>query len=53
MGVVTEEYMRKANDPTAIVGRKVQVGRDEVTTSIGIVERLGRRSFTAVLHPAP
>jgi hypothetical protein len=45
--------LQKANDPTAIVGRRIQVHRDEVTTSIDIVEKLGRRLFAGVLHPTP
>jgi len=53
MGVIDDEYIQKANDPVAIVGRRVQVGRVEVTTSIGIVEKLGRRLFAGMLHPSP
>jgi hypothetical protein len=53
MGVIDEEYVQKANDPGAIVGRKIHVTRDEVTASIGMIEKLGRRLFAGVLHPAP
>jgi hypothetical protein len=53
MGVVDEDYVKKVNDPQAIVGRKISVGSDEVTWAIGIVEALGRRLFNGVLHPKP
>jgi hypothetical protein len=31
MGVIDEEYVKKANDPAAVVGRKVSITADEVT----------------------
>jgi hypothetical protein len=52
MGVIDEEYVQKTNDPGAIVGRRIQVTQDEVTAAIGIIEKLGRRLFAGVLHPA-
>ncbi len=52
MGVIDEEYVQKANDPDAIVGRKIYVDKDEATSAIGIIEALGRRLFAGVLHPA-
>jgi hypothetical protein len=51
MGVIDEEYVQKANDPGAIVGRKIYVDKDEATSAIGILEALGRRLFAGVLHP--
>jgi hypothetical protein len=51
MGVVDEDYVKKTNDPHAIVGRKVSVSRDEVTAAIGIVQTLGKRLFHGVLPP--
>jgi hypothetical protein len=53
MGVIDEEYLQKANDSSAIVGRKVRVAADEVAAAIGIVETLGGRLFTGVLKPVP
>lgn len=53
MGVVDEEYVKKANDPTAIAGRKIQVSREEVSAAINIVERLGRRLFDGVFQVTP
>jgi hypothetical protein len=49
MGVVDEEYVRRANDPVAIVGRKVQVTREEVESAIGIIEMLGKRLFDGAM----
>jgi hypothetical protein len=53
MGVVDAEYARKANDPIAIVGRRIQVSHDEVNAAINIVETLGRRLFDGVFQVAP
>ena len=38
MGVIDEDYVQKANDPGAIVGRKVRVSADEVAAAIAIIE---------------
>jgi len=51
MGVIDADYVRKANDPGAVVGRKINVSRDEVIWAIGMIEELGRRLFEGVLHP--
>lgn len=53
MGVVDEDYLKKAIDPGAIIGRKVSVSSQEVTAAIAIVETLGKRLFDAVLGPKP
>ncbi len=53
MGVVDEDYLKKANDPAAIIGRIVTVSSLEVTAAIGIVETLGKRLFEAILGPKP
>jgi hypothetical protein len=50
MGVIDDDYVRKTNDPAAIVGRKVVVTREEITSLIAIVECLGRRLFEAFLR---
>jgi hypothetical protein len=53
MGVIDEEYVQKASDPGAVVGRRIQVGREEMQASVAIVEKLGRRLYAGVLHPTP
>jgi hypothetical protein len=53
MGVVDEDYVKKANDPQAILGRKISVSRDEVTATITIIETLGKRLFDGVFQPKP
>jgi hypothetical protein len=52
MGVIDEEYVRKANDPRSIVGRKIQVSHAEVTSTIGIIKTLRQRLYAGILHPA-
>jgi hypothetical protein len=53
MGVVDEDYIKKAHDPSAILGRKITISRHEVTATISIIETLGRRLFDGVLQPKP
>jgi hypothetical protein len=53
MGVIDDDYIQKANDSGAIVGRKIQVSQEEVNSAICIVEALGRRIFGGVLRPEP
>jgi hypothetical protein len=53
MGVVDEDYRTKANDPEAIVGRKIGVIPAEITATIKIIATLGRRLFEGLLPPAP
>ena len=53
MGVVDEDYLKKAIDPGAIIGRKVSVSSQEVTATLAIVETLGKRLFHATLGPRP
>ena len=50
MSVIDEDYVAKADDPNAVVGRKVQVDRGEVQTSIAIVKRLGDRLYTGIFQ---
>ncbi len=51
MCVVDADYVQKANDPGAVVGRKVNVSRDEVIWAIGIINALGMRLFDGILQP--
>jgi hypothetical protein len=46
MGVVDEEYIQRANDTLAVIGRRIQVTSAEVTSVIGAVELLGSRLFS-------
>jgi hypothetical protein len=52
MGVIDEDYLQKANDPGAILGRKVRVSADEVAKAIAIVEALGRMLYAGVIKTA-
>lgn len=56
MGVVDDDYVKKANDPHAVVGRKVKVSRDEVMAAARIVQALGKRLYDGVqtaVQPSP
>jgi hypothetical protein len=50
MGVVDEEYVQKASDPAAVVGRKVRLASDEVTALVEVVERIGKRLHEGILE---
>jgi hypothetical protein len=52
MGVIDEDYVQKANDAGAIVGRKIRLAADEVGAAIAIIETLGGRLYAGVLRPA-
>ena len=49
MGVIDDEYVEKANDSEAVVGRRVRVTQDEVSLAISLVETLGKRLFRGLL----
>lgn len=49
MGVIDAEYIEKANDPAAVVGRRIGVTQDEVSLAIRLVETLGQRLFKGLL----
>lgn len=48
MGVVDEEYLRKTNDPSAVVGRKVQISQEELNKATLTIEVVGRRLFEGI-----
>jgi hypothetical protein len=50
MGVIDDDYIHKANDSGAILGRKIKVTQEEVRSSIGLVDLLGRRLFDGILR---
>ncbi|HVC89393.1 MAG TPA: hypothetical protein VND66_02105 [Acidobacteriaceae bacterium] len=49
MGVIDDDYIQKANDAGAILGRRIALNQAEVETSISLVEAMGRRLFAGVL----
>jgi hypothetical protein len=49
MGVIDDDYIQKANDPGAILGRRIALIQEEVEAAIMIVAALGRRLFSGVL----
>jgi hypothetical protein len=49
MGVIDAEYVQKANDPGAVVGRRIRVTSDEVAHAISLVEILGQGLFKGLL----
>src|SRR5580704_2669796 len=53
MGVIDEEYLQKANDPGAVLGRRVRLTEGEVQSAITIVEKMGRRLFAGILPATP
>jgi hypothetical protein len=53
MGVIDEEYLQKANDTGAVLGRKVRLTEAEVESAISIVETMGRRLFAGLLSATP
>jgi hypothetical protein len=52
-GVVDEEYCRRADDPIAIVGRKLRIDTDEVVALAGIVMRLAAGLASALRTGPP
>jgi hypothetical protein len=52
MGVIDEEYVQKACDVSAVVGRKVMVAPEEITALVGTVERMGKRLYDGVIQRA-
>lgn len=58
MGVIDEEYVQRANAPTAIAGRKVVISREEAEASLILVQKMGDRLYDGILAkttapPAP
>jgi hypothetical protein len=53
MGVVDEDYIKKANDSRAVLGRKISASHDEVVATINLVEKMGKRLFEGIIHPNP
>ena len=49
MGVVDQEYVRRACDSAAVVGRKVALSSNEVAALVGVVERIGKRLYEGVV----
>jgi hypothetical protein len=56
MGVVDQPYIDATHDPQAIVGRKITIRKDEVSSLIEILSRLGAymvASFSQITPPSP
>lgn len=53
MGVVDAEYVQKANDPGAVLGRKICLDSSEVMSAILLIDKFGRRLFGGVFSPRP
>jgi hypothetical protein len=51
LGVIDEDYVRKANDPSAMVGRRIRVAPEEVSAAIALVEKLGQSLFVGLATP--
>jgi hypothetical protein len=48
MGVIDDDYVQKANDASAVVGRRITLNHVEVEACIKIVESMGRRLFAGM-----
>lgn len=51
MGVIDDEYVRKAGDSRAVAGRKISTDRDEVHELVRIVGKLARHILSALNQP--
>lgn len=51
LGVVDEDYLKKAKDPEAVLGRKIRVTKEEVTRLLEVLSRFG--STLSILAGAP
>lgn len=52
LGVIDDEYVQKANDLTAMPGRKIAISRDEVEASLALVRELGNRLYIGIFPKA-
>jgi len=48
MGVIDDEYLKKTNDPRAIVGRKISITADEIIELVGLLNKLGTDLFDSL-----
>jgi hypothetical protein len=53
MGVIDEDYAQATKDPTAVVGRKIQINPDEVKRLAVVVRQLGEKLAAQLLPPPP
>jgi hypothetical protein len=42
MGVVDEEYIKKAKDPSAVIGRKIVIHPNEIVELVRLLKLVGR-----------
>jgi hypothetical protein len=52
LGVIDEDYLQRAHDPDAILGRKVKITKNEVERTIDLLQRLGKTFTTPAQAPA-
>lgn len=45
MGVIDDDYIRKANDPTAVIGRKIATDSNEVRELAGLLKAIGSKLY--------
>jgi hypothetical protein len=45
MGVIDDEYVKKAKDPQAIEGRKITITEEEVLQLVGLLKIIGTNIF--------
>jgi hypothetical protein len=48
MGVIDNEYIKKANDPAAIAGRKIVIRSDEITELSQLLATIGKQFYVDV-----
>lgn len=53
MGVVDEQYLQRASDPDALLGRKIRLSSGEVERTIDLLDRLAGTITIAAPAPAP
>ena len=53
MGVVDDDYLKLAKDPTAVAGRKIPIAPDEVKWLVGVVRDIGGKLRAQLLGNLP
>ena len=51
MGVVDEDYLQATNDRSAVVGRKIQIGPEDVKRLCAAMRKLGEKLVGQLLPP--
>lgn len=53
MGVIDEQYLQRANEPDAIIGRKIRLKKHEVERTIDLLDRLAGKITFSTPPPPP